>query len=427
MFACIFAPHSPADAATQQLLLDGAYGFSPRVEDTAPRTVVFDATGLGSLFGSMEALAARILEQMQQAGLAVNVAIAANPDAAVTAARGFSGATIVATGDEGRRLAKLPLSTLEPPAEILETLERWGIHTLGGLAGLPPVQVSERLGQEGVRLHKLARGAHTRPLVPREDPPRFVECMDLDYAIPTIEPLAFVLNSLLETLCRRLSARSLATQEAFLTLGLERSPEPYRRTLRLPLPVRNPRVLAKLFVLALEAHPPGAAAVSVEMETIPIRPRPLQNGLFVPLSPDPEKLELTLARIAVVVGSGRVGSPEILDTRRPDAFRMKKYDVTLNRPFASAPSNVYRLALRFFRPRIAASIEMKNEAPAWIAFPHGHGPIAAASGPWRGSGDWWKTDGVWNREEWDIEALDSLYRIHRDVATGRWFVEGIYD
>jgi protein ImuB len=397
------------------------------VEDTAPRTVVFDATGLERLFGTATQLAAQIVEHMRQSGIDVNVAVAANPDASATAARGFPGATVLAKGKERARLAGLPLETIHPSPEMIETLERWGIRTLGGLAELPSVNISERLGQEGVRLQALARGANTRPLVPREDTPRFVERMDLDYAIPTIEPLSFILTSLLETLCRRLGARSLATQEARLTLGLERSRQSYERMLRLPLPTRNPRLLARLFVLDLEAHPPGAATVAVQLETIPVKPRVLQSGLFMPLSPDPEKLELTLARIAAVVGQERVGSPEILDTRRPDAFRMKKFNVTLIRPSPVASAHTHRVALRFFRPRMEASIQMKNERPAWIAFSQGHGPIATVSGPWRGSGDWWLAGRKWDREEWDIEALDSLYRIHRDVETGRWFVEGIYD
>jgi protein ImuB len=407
-------------------LLDGAYGFSPRVEDTAPGCVIFDATGLESLFGTAEQLAAKAVAQMKDAGITANVAIAANPDAAATAARGFPGVTVIPEGEEQRRFADLPLETLAP-AEMLETLDRWGIHTLGELAKLPAINISERLGQEGVRLHTLARGSRRRPLVPHKDTPRFVERMDLDYEIPTVEPLSFILSSLLEKLCRRLNARALSTQEARLTLGLERSKQPYSRMLRLPLPTRNPRLLAKLFVMDLEAHPPGAAVVAVEMETIPVKPRVLQQGLFIPLSPDPEKLELTLARIAAVVGEEHVGSPEILETHRPDAFRMKKFDVTLNLQARAASSQTHLVALRFFRPRIEATITMNNGFPAWIAFPHGHGPIASASGPWRGSGDWWRADRQWDREAWDIEALDSLYRIHRDIATGRWFVEGVYD
>ena len=34
-----------------------------------------------------------------------------------------------------------------------------------------------------------------------------------------------------------------------------------------------------------------------------------QGGLFLPASPDPEKLELTVARIANLVGETNIGSP----------------------------------------------------------------------------------------------------------------------
>src|SRR5439155_2075938 len=123
-------------------------------------------------------------------------------------------------------------------------------------------------------------------------------------------------------ICSRLGARSLATHEVRLALGT------YVRVLNLPLPVRNSRLLTKLLMLDLEAHSPGFSIKRVEVEAIPAKPRAVQNGLFVPRAPEPEKLELTLARLKAVVGEENVGSPEILDTHRPDAFSMKRFGVS---------------------------------------------------------------------------------------------------
>src|SRR5262245_52958494 len=166
MFACIYIPNPSGDSAA---LIQCASTFSPRVETTGAGTAVFDVEGLERLFGGYSEIAEPIQEQMRARGLAPNVAIASNADAAVCAARGFSGVTVIQRGTEAARLRDLPLMVLAPSPEILETLERWGIRTLGAFAKLPAVQISERLGQEGVQLHKLAPGAGTRPIVPHPD------------------------------------------------------------------------------------------------------------------------------------------------------------------------------------------------------------------------------------------------------------------
>ena len=54
-----------------------------------------------------------------------------------------------------------------------------------------------------------------------------------------------------------------------------------------------------------------------------------------------------------------------------------------------------------------------------------HGDIAAASGPWNSSGEWWNGDSAWTREEWDIAVGHALLRIYR--VNSRWYAEGIYD
>ncbi len=98
-------------------------------------------------------------------GLTIHVAISANLEAALHAARGFPGITLIPPGEEAQRLGALPVRVLSPPAEILETLERWGIRTCEALAALPVLELSERLGQPGVRLHEWARGASLRSLM----------------------------------------------------------------------------------------------------------------------------------------------------------------------------------------------------------------------------------------------------------------------
>ncbi len=417
MFACIYIPNASSEA--ESALLDCAAAFSPRVETMLPGTAVFDVEGLERLFGSYSEIASKVAEVVCARGLEAHVALASNTDAAVCAARGFGGITVLNRGSEAMRLCDLPLTVLSPSPEILETVERWGIRTLGAFAKLPVADVSARLGQEGVELHKRARGAGSRPLVSHVDPMRFIDVMELDYEITTIEPLTFILSRMLDGICTRLRSRNLATHEVRLSLGT------YSRVLNLPLPVRNPKVLTRLLILDLEAHPPGVGIPRVEIEAVPAKPRVVQNGLFIPLSPEPEKLELTLARVKAVVGEENVGAAEILDTHRPDGFRVKKFAVFSE----SSPPKLggeQSVILRRFRPPLEATVQLRNSAPIWIAFHGVHGPIATARGPWRTSGDWWRPT-MWDREEWDIEIRDVLYRIYFDVHMDRWYAEGVYD
>jgi protein ImuB len=84
------------------------------------------------------------------------------------------------------------------------------------------------------------------------------------------------------------------------------------------------------------------------------------------------------------------------------------------------------LTLRVFRPPLEATLQLRNGIPIWLAFYGVHGAIETASGPWHTSGDWWRPN-MWDREEWDIEVNDAIYRIYYDVHLDRWYVQGVYD
>jgi len=93
------------------------------------------------------------------------------------------------------------------------------------------------------------------------------------------------------------------------------------------------KVFLKLLQLDLNAHPPGAPIMKIHLAAEPARPRSGQAGLFLPPSPEPEKLELTLARIAALVGEQKVGALELLDTHHPEGFRMQRF-------VTEAPQNI---------------------------------------------------------------------------------------
>jgi len=419
------------ETSAHRALLDGASAFSPRVEDTAPGIVIIDLEGLERLFGSFHEIAAQIYDRIAFIGLEPHIAIARNPDAAMHAAHGFDGMLVMPGGTERQRLSPLPLNVLTDDAEWIETLHRWGIRTFGAFADLPATKVAERLGQASVHLQKLARGAVERPLNPYQDPLGFEEVMEFDHEIVSLEPLTFVLSRLLDQICRRLQIRNRSTHEIHVTLDLDSHDAAHERVLRLPLPVCDPKLLLKLLMLDLEAHPPKAGVVKVRIEAIPTRPRTVQNGLFTPLAPEPEKLELTLARIAHIVGKENVGSPELLNLHRRDAFRLERFNAIANRTVSKCAGMPETLVFRQFRPPLPAAVQFKDGIPSWIAFQGLFGPITAASGPWNSSGEWWRED-AWTREEWDV-GVDSqakgfgMYRVYKDTASGRWFAEGVYD
>ena len=228
-----------------------------------------------------------------------NLALAANPDAAICAARGFSGVQHHPLRRRSQVSGPAAAGAARAlPPELQETLDRWGIRRFQDLAALPPLGIAERLGPEGLRLRELARGEARRKLVPLAEPLRFEDDIELEYPVDLLEPLAFLLARLLNGLATRLATRALATDELRLRLKLENRAT-HERTLRLPVPSLDTKAFLKLLQLDLAAHPPAAPVVHVWMGVNPVKPQAAQSGLFLPAAPEPVKLELTLARMQV--------------------------------------------------------------------------------------------------------------------------------
>ena len=168
-----------------------------------------------------------------------------------------------------------------------------------------------------------------------------------------------------------------------------------------------------------------------------------------------------------IVGEGMVGSIELLDSHRPESFRVQHFspeesketksfthtkntdvellktnqEISSDKSFSSRSPHSLALvavedfavhsasvavrtvpdevnvarhheatvtALRLFRPSVRAEVTMREGVPVRLLCQKRKdlcGEIVWTAGPWRSSGDWWEQEG-WARDEWDI-ALQS--------------------
>jgi protein ImuB len=316
------------------------------------------------------------------------------------------------------------------------------------------------VGQEGVRLHAIASGKGNRALILAAPALVFEEFLEMDDAVEELEPLSFLFGRLLDQLCARVVARTLsvrvirlklqlqpAFEEAFdatkETVRVRQSAGTFECSLSLPRPTQDAKLLLKLLRLRLQDKPPDAPIQKMWMEVIADRPRAVQGGLFLPAAPDPDKLELTLARITSVVGENNAGSAEILDAHRPDAFRMRKFcaasadsrkpATTLSEKLQTE-SKQAKCAFRYFRPPLSAYVVLDEGQPVRVSWKGNTGKVVHASGPWRLSGEWWE-ENAWQESVWEVElsfadkntSCSGVYSVVFDVQQKKWFVRGSYD
>lgn len=419
----------------QTIVQEVAGGFTPRIETrTFERAFlcVLDISGTESLFGPPRQLAQELLKRIRSLGMAATVAVSANFHAALCMARGMStkaALTVLLGGKERDTLAPLPLAVLELSEAQLATLSAWGVTTLGKLASLPEKSLIARLGQEGKRLRQLAAGELPHLFQPVETPFTLREEMELDNPIELLDGLLFLLNLMLEQIIRRASDRILALASVSVSLALEGGAT-HTRTVSPPSPTNERALWLKLLQMELELHPPQAAILHVALQAEPGHISKVQLGLFSPQLPEPGRLEVTLARIAKIVGEDAVGQAVLRDTHQPRGFRMERFRVPTTSP-TSTEAEVVRFALRELRPTEPIMVQLHAGTPSHLRFRNESYRVEAAYGPWVIGTDWWNQE-HWGQSQWDLvlaDASDTKLRccILRDLKKHCWQMAGFYD
>jgi protein ImuB len=456
-------PRSLAEeSSARAALLQCAGQFSPRIECLTPDQssskmsdthfcCVLDIAGTEKLLGPPEKLTKKLLAAVRTLGLQACVVVSTNVDAALCLARSLGPRTasastlagwstaIIPTGEESAALAPLPLAVLPLTPEHAETFTRWGITTLGALAALPEKELIARLGQQGKRLRQLARGQAPHLLIPTPAPFTLEERIELDAPVELLNSLLFVLGVLLDHLIARAAAQILALASVTVTLVLEGG-NTHTRTVRPALPGNDRRLWLRLLHLDLQSHPPSAAILSITVTADPGATSKVQLGLFSPQLPEPDRLDVTLARIRTLVGKNRIGRAALEDTNRPDSFRMEPFTIPTTTATLPVPQNQAQAARRRLRPPEPIVVTLHQRRPASFVFRNQRYTVERAWGPWFFSGNWWGIEGgspePWNIAKWDLVARsDSGATIScaiarnplRSATMNGWRLEGLYD
>jgi protein ImuB len=409
------------EAHLQHAVVQLAYRHSPCLEDTGPGICTLDLrtrreTEPGPWLREL-------LAQLEQLGLQAQAGLGPNPEIALQAAQIADPILELEAGSVLRR--SLPLASFTASPHTLAILHDWGIRTLGSLACLPREEVGRRLGVEGLFLWDRAAGLSSLVLRTVQPPERFVELVDLDYSLETLEPLLFLLRRLLERLCFRLTAVYRLVAELRLTLRLEVG-DPIVRTLQIPAPTRGADVLFRIVGQYLETVQTTARVVGFELEAIPSDPGNYQFDLYRGGLKDPNRFFQTLARLAALIGNERVGVPERQDTHQPDCLHLRWPDFQWSQTPGPAKTRP-RIgpALRRCRPGVPATVQLAKACPVQVESSLASGPVQQVRGPWKLSGQWWDQS-FWATEEWDVELPGGgLYRLAREMD--EWKLVGIYD
>jgi protein ImuB len=431
------------ERAAAQAAREAAGAISPRVEEAAPGVVYLDTAGLESLIGDERAVARALVQAAEHVGLRAAVGLSSSKKVARLAARaaeeelsleatrwgaGGGAFRVVPPGEQREFLAALPLHALDLPFELHDSLRRFGLHTLGEVARLPPGPLAARLGPDAAALSRLARGEEGPSLSPRKEPERFEEGEELEWDAATVEPLLFVWKGLLDRLAQRLAARGLMAREILLQLRLADASWD-ERTLDLAAPTREVPALLQLLRLTVEGNPPPAGVRAVRLCAVPVREVLEQMPLFGRRSASPTQLAAAIARLSALVGPAQVGRPEAPDRWAPFAAQSGKFAPP---PPPSVPLQKeveLSLAARALRPPRTAEVRCDEGGTPLLVICEGAlgGRVVASAGPWRTIAEWW-TDAPLALDAYDLELAGGLLiRASRELATDAWRIEALYD
>ncbi|MDO7881902.1 DNA polymerase Y family protein [Salinibacterium soli] len=435
------------DARAFEPLVAAIEELTPGVQVLRPGMCAVRVRGAARYYGGERAAALALVSRLDELGAGGARAGVADGifTAEQSARRAAERVGIVPAGSARQFLDPLDVGLLEeagaePATSTVTLLRRLGIRTLGQFAALPPSDVRTRFGVQGARLHALAAGSDSWPLVPRTPPDDLEAVVDFEPALELVEQVAFGIRTAAERFVDELVARRLVVTAIRVVLRSD-SGETAERTWQ------HPRSFSPGDIVDRVRWQASSAQLSAGITRVAIAPEAVdaishhESGLWGS-GPD-ERIHHSLSRVQSMLGHGAVLMPRVgggrtlADRQRLVAWGDPAGTATVREPWpgqlpAPLPASVFTprhpvaVVDAAGEPVIVGSRGMPSSAPARLTSGTRTLELGAWAGPWPLDERWW-APGQASRA-WRFQAVDSTgcaWLLVLDEAG--WWVEARYD
>ena len=414
--------------------------WTPRAALSGPDGLWLDLTGVSHLFGGERRMCERILAFLGRLGFNARIAVAATSGAAHALARFGDGRftderlILCPGGEEAKAIAAMPLAALRLDPAQLATARRLGVERIGELIDMPRAPLQRRFGSTLLLRLDQALGRAPEPfdpIVPEEPLSVLLRFME---PIASPESLAEACREAVGRLVPMLGEAALGVRR--LDLLCDRVDKAVQTvTIRLARATRDGAHLNRLLEAKIESIEPGFGIERLRLVAArvePLAPQPIRSGLSgAPPTPD---LGFLIDRLAVRLGEQRLFRLTALESDLPERS-VARLD-PLARP-ASWPK--WPRPVRLLSPPEPVDQVMSplpDGPPRRFRWRGRSYRVAAADGPERVYGEWWRraSESACVRDYFQVEDEEGarfwLYRSGdgEDSATGdmAWHMHGIF-
>lgn len=478
------APQLRADVVTEAHvehtvgeLFTALHTFSPRVEpsDTTPGVFFLDPGGLARLYGSVEQWSMAVHQELRTRGFSGAVIVgfqrfrcyavarastSAEPSLPVRPASqtgprlrgdrpprrapsgrprrdgpGFGSCWVIPDpAQEARMAATVPLTLLDLPPRLRESLDVLGVRTLGELVALPRADLQSRFGEQAAKIHALASEGRWDPLRPRVLRDPITTHLAFEHPENDHGRLCFRLKPALESLMAQLATRGEGMSALHLTFELDHAGE-HHEHLEPATPTLDVRQVLELVRLRLDSRRLPAAIEGLGVELEGTRVHGEQIALFrTRCRRDLDAGARALARLKAAFGPDAVTRARTVPAHLPEASFVWEPVTHVQFP---EPSDTHPDATLVDTPRAPLAHRLlerpmplptpnRHEPARWPNLDPAHGPVVRMHGPWRISGGWWVR--TVERDYYYAETRrGDLLWIFYDRPRRRWFLHGEVD